>query len=105
MDSLYFEAYRFYKKRYAQGLVLFHVGSQFEAYEDDAICLSKSFNAPLYFHGQLKYYRFPDDMLDEVVSHLVQATIPVHIIEFRDSFGAFVVPKVNQVLKDMEDDY
>ena len=39
MDNLYIEAYKFYKNDYAHGLVLFHIQSHFEAYEDDAIQL------------------------------------------------------------------
>ena len=34
MDNLYIEAYKFYKNDYAHGLVLFHIQSHFEAYED-----------------------------------------------------------------------
>ena len=44
MDNLYIEAYKFYKSEYAHGLVLFHIQSHFEAYEDDAIQLGAVLN-------------------------------------------------------------
>ena len=44
MDNLYIEAYKFYKNDYAHGLVLFHIQSHFEAYEDDAIQLGAVLN-------------------------------------------------------------
>lgn len=46
MDNLYIEAYKFYKNDYAHGLVLFHIQSHFEAYEDDAIQLGGSAESP-----------------------------------------------------------
>lgn len=46
MDNLYIEAYKFYKSEYAHSLVLFHIQSHFEAYEDDAIQLGGSAESP-----------------------------------------------------------
>lgn len=48
MDNLYIEAYKFYKSEYAHGLVLFHIQSRFEAYEDDAIQLGAVLNLPVH---------------------------------------------------------
>lgn len=48
MDNLYIEAYKFYKSEYAHGLVLFHIQSHFEAYEDDAIQLGAVLNLPVH---------------------------------------------------------
>ena len=48
MDNLYIEAYKFYKNDYAHGLVLFHIQSHFEAYEDDAIQLGAVLNLPVH---------------------------------------------------------
>lgn len=33
------------------------------------------------------------------------AQLPVTVVEYRDSTGSFTVPKVKQILQDMEDDY
>lgn len=105
MDSLYFEAYRFYKKQYAPSLVLFHIGSQFEAYEDDATRLSEILNIPISLRGPLKCCCFPDHTINEVLSCFIQIPAPVHIIEYRNLYGAFGIPKVKQILQDLEDDY
>ena len=38
MKGFHIEAYQFYKKEYA-GIILFHVGKNYETYLDDALCL------------------------------------------------------------------
>ena len=60
MDNLYIEAYKFYKNDYAHGLVLFHIQSHFEAYEDDAIQLGAVLNLPVYLQEGVKFCSFPD---------------------------------------------
>lgn len=34
MDNLYLDAYKFYKRTHANSLLLFHVGSRYEACEE-----------------------------------------------------------------------
>lgn len=41
MDNLYLDAYKFYKRTHANSLLLFHVGSRYEACEEDATKLSE----------------------------------------------------------------
>ena len=76
MDNLYIEAYKFYKNDYAHGLVLFHIQSHFEAYE-----------------------------VENTLLFLVQIGISVNTIEYRDENGVFAIPKVKQILDDIEADY
>lgn len=42
MDNLYLDAYKFYKRTHANSLLLFHVGSRYEACEEDATKLSEN---------------------------------------------------------------
>ena len=91
MDNLYIEAYKFYKSEYAHGLVLFHIQSRFEAYEDDAIQLGAVLNLPVHLQNTLLF--------------LVQIGISVKTIEYRDENGVFAIPKVKQILDDIEADY
>lgn len=64
MDNLYIEAYKFYKSEYAHGLVLFHIQSRFEAYEDDAIQLGAVLNLPVHLQEGVKFCSFPDYELE-----------------------------------------
>ena len=101
MDNLYIEAYKFYKNDYAHGLVLFHI----EAYEDDAIQLGAVLNIPVHLQEGVKFCSFPDYELENTLLFLVQIGISVKTIEYRDENGVFAIPKVKQILDDIEADY
>ena len=105
MDNLYIEAYKFYKNDYAHGLVLFHIQSPFEAYEDDAIQLGAALNLPVHLQEGVKFCSFPDYELENTLLFLVQIGISVKTIEYRDENGVFAIPKVKQILDDIEADY
>lgn len=105
MDNLYIEAYKFYKNEYAHGLVLFHIHSYFEAYEDDAVQLGTSLNLPIQLKEGVKFCSFPDYELKNTLLFLVQSDIPVKVIEYRDANGTFSIPKVKHILEDEEMDY
>lgn len=75
MNGIYFEAYDFYKKQYAPNLVLFHIGSRYEAYEDDAECLAQVLNNILLFRQGLRFCDFPETALKEIVLILMQMDI------------------------------
>ena len=98
MDNLYIEAYKFYKNDYAHGLVLFHIQSHFEAYEDDAIQLGAALNLPVHLQEGVKFCSFPDYELENTLLFLVQIGISVNTIEYRDENGVFAIPKVKQIL-------
>ena len=104
MDNLYIEAYKFYKSEYAHGLVLFHIQSYFEAYEDDAIQLGTVLNLPVHLKEGVKFCGFPDYELENTLLFLVQIGISVKTIEYRDENGIFSIPKVKQILDDIEVD-
>lgn len=50
-------------------------------------------------------YRFPENKLMDVLQKLQDTGLSVHIIEYRNANGEFVIPKVKQILDDMEADY
>lgn len=105
MNGLCMEAYDFYKKEYAFGLVLFHVGSNYEAYFEDAVCLGKVLKIPAITINDIPVFAFKEKMLERIMSLLIQNKVAVHIIEYRDEDGNFSYPKVKQILNDMEADY
>lgn len=105
MNSLYLEAYRFYKEQYAPNVILFHISSQFECYLDDAECLAQALAMPLCRRHYLPCLSFSDKSLEECVSLLLQADVPFTIVEYRAANGVYTIPKVKQILLDIESDY
>ena len=106
MDNLYIEAYKFYKSEYAHGLVLFHIQSHFEAYEDDAIQLGAVLNLPVHLQEGVKFCSFPDYELENILLFLQPLDRLSKLkIEYRDENGVFAIPKVKQILDDIEADY
>lgn len=105
MGNLYLEAFEFYKKEHANSLVLFHVASSYEAYEDDAVQLSELTSNPYLKGDGLKVCRFPENLLSDVIANLTSRSVPVYIVEYCDENGNFAIPNVKQILEDMEADY
>lgn len=105
MKSLYQAVYAFYKKAYPSGVVLFRVGTQVEAYAEDAQIVSGITGIQLHVSRDLVLCRFQYSMLAEWLDVLVQAGMKVHIVEYRNPNGIFVLPEVKQILSDYEDDY
>lgn len=97
MDNLYLDAYKFYKRTHANSLLLFHVGSRYEACEEDATKLSEKCG--------IKLCGFPDNEVSEVMARLSSDSINMYIVEYRDNCGNFSIPKVKQIMEDIEADY
>lgn len=104
MKGFHIEAYQFYKKEYA-GIILFHVGKNYETYLDDALCLWKM-EPPGTAHQDKNFmYRFPENKLTDILQRLGEMGLSAYIIEYRNADGEFDIPKVKQILDDMEADY
>jgi len=100
------EVLRFYRKSHANCVLLFHIGSNYISYDNDAIVLSGLLNNKTIEHiDNHKQLKFPENQLEDVIHRLVQNAIPVFWVEYRDDNGNFVLPKVKQILADMEADY
>ena len=82
-----------------------YIQSRFEAYEDDAIQLGAVLNLPVHLQEGVKFCSFPDYELENTLLFLVQIGISVKTIEYRDENGVFAIPKVKQILDDIEADY
>jgi DNA mismatch repair ATPase MutS len=105
MTNLYIEAYEFYHKAYTNSLVLFHIGSEMEAYEDDAEKLNQTLHRPLQTEHDIKCCHFPHSELQDILFNLVQHNVAVSVVEYRDHDGSYSIPKVKEILEDMESDY
>ena len=96
----------FYRKTHANFVLLFHVDSYYMAFNDDAVILKELLNnVPIEKVGHHIQLKFPDNELSNVIQLFAQRTIPVKWIEYRDDNGNFILPKVKQILADLEDDY
>ncbi len=104
MKGFHIKAYQFYKKEYA-GIILFHVGKNYETYLDDALCLWEILLPGTEHQDRNSMYRFPENKLMDVLQKLQDTGLSVHIIEYRNANGEFAIPKVKQILDDMEADY
>lgn len=109
MKRTYLDAYEFYKKRYHDNIILFHVGCEYLAFEDDGVVVSKANNDSIsYFKDENggSFYSFDEDNLRAMLYRLrVLYDLPVTLIEYRNENGMFDVPKVKQIMQDMKDDY
>lgn len=105
MGNLYLEAFKFYKQEHANSLVLFHIASSYEAYENDAVQLSELTSNPCLEGDGLKVCRFPENLLSDVMANLTSRSVPVYIVEYCDESGNFAIPNVKQIIADMEADY
>lgn len=104
IKGFHIEAYKFYKKEYA-GIILFHVGVNYEAYLDDALSVWKVRHPNVNPKSDITICRFSENKLMDVLQKLQEQGLPVHIVEYRNSDGEFDVPKVKQIIEDMEADY
>lgn len=103
--DLYYEVYDFYKKLYAEERILFHVNSNYVAICDDSHIVADVLKIPIDKSERIDLCRFSDVLLEDAISKLVQASVPIRIIEYRGISGQFEFPKVKQILQDMADDY
>ncbi|WP_254029935.1 hypothetical protein [Bacteroides ovatus] len=62
-------------------------------------------NLPVHLQEGVKFCSFPDYELENTLLFLVQIGISVNTIEYRDENGVFAIPKVKQILDDIEADY
>ena len=108
MKKYYLEAYEFYKRQYLGNVILFHIDKSYRAFEDDAIILAAIDNKlACYITNQDgRYYEVSQDRLEEMCHKLCNISeMSVTIVDYRNSQGVFDVPKVKQILADIEDDY
>lgn len=105
MGNLYLDAYKFYKRTHANSLLLFHVGSRYEACEEDAVKLSEKCGYLLLEKDGIKLCGFPDNEVSEVMVRLSSDSVNMYIVEYRDDCGNFAIPKVKQIMEDIEADY
>lgn len=108
MKTEYLESYEFYKRQYPDSVVLFRIGSGYYAFEDDAFVVAEAGGLAVSYNqeGRYHWHGFHQDELEAVCYNLRNfAQVPVTVMEYRNSQGAFDIPKVKQILQDMEDDY
>lgn len=104
--DLYYEVvYDFYKRLYPNETFLFHVSNEYVAVNNDAVRVADVLNLPISNMDKISLCCFSEDMLNDAVFRLVQANIAVHIVEYRDNSENFALPKVKQILDDIESDY
>lgn len=109
MKNSILEAYDFYKRQYGCGIILFHIGQEYMAFKEDAMIVAnllepRCIELPLV--DDIPAYSFNQDLLDEMVEILYgKYGISFTIIEYRDENGSYCLPKVKQILQDIEDDY
>ena len=102
---LYHEAFSFYKKLYPNETILFHVANEYVAINHDAHFMADELKLSVRQFGKISLCCFPENQLEGMTFRLVQASISIHIVEYRDDCGNFVLPKVKQILEDIESDY
>lgn len=108
MKKEYLEAYEFYKRQYPHSVILFHIGNGYYAFEDDAFVVAEidGFSVLYSYEERYHWYDFHQDELEVMCGKLRNiAQIPVTVVDYRNSQGSFDIPKVKQILQDMEDDY
>lgn len=94
------EACLFYKSIYS-GVVLFRVANNYEAYGEDVKILSEL------YAGTIENDRivYDETVFNKLFSALSEAGVTVNIVQYRAANGNFELPKVKQILQEMEDDY
>lgn len=108
MKSEYLEAYEFYKRQYPEHIILFHIKDNYCALEDDAGVVAKINSSSVLYNSKEGYCwsNFNQNKLQLVCDKLKNiAHVPVTVIDYRNDQGSFDIPKVKQILQDMEDDY
>ena len=108
MKEDYLAAYEFYKRQYPNSVILFHIDNGYYAFESDAFVVADIDGFSVLYNREEDYhwYDFHQDELEAMCYKLRNiAELPVTVVEYRDSTGSFTVPKVKQILQDMEDDY
>lgn len=108
MKEDYLAAYEFYKRQYPNSVILFHIGNGYYAFESDAYAVADVDGFSVLHNREDGYfwYDFHQDELDAMCYKLRNiAELPITVVEYRDNTGSFTIPKVKQILQDMEDDY
>lgn len=108
MKEDYLAAYEFYKRQHPDSIILFHIINGYYAFEDDAFIVADIDGySVMYSHEEgYHWYDFHQDELEVMCYKLRNdGLFPVIIVDYRDSNGEFNIPKVKQILQDIEDDY
>lgn len=108
MKEDYLAAYEFYKRQYPNSVILFHIGEGYYAFESDAYVMAELDGFSIAYSREEDYhwYDFHQSELEVMCNKLRDiAEFPVTVVEYRNSQGSFDIPKVKQILQDMEDDY
>ena len=104
MKKEYLAAYEFYKRQYHNNCILFHIGNKYLAFEEDVSTISRICRRFIW-HKDYSWCEFLQEMLEDTCYKLSINNIPVTIVDYRNSFGVFDIPKVKQIMQDIEDDY
>lgn len=100
------DALNYYRNiEHVNGLVLFHVKNCFVSYQDDAeklICLC---DVNIDKKDGLLSSSFPEEQLQTLLPKISDYSKGVHIVEYRNEYGIFDIPKVKQILDDQGIDY
>lgn len=109
MKEDYLAAYEFYKRQYPNSVILFHIGEWYCAFESDAYVMMvylDGYSIGYSSEGGYHWCDFHQSELEVMCNKLRNmANLPVTVVEYRNSQGSFDIPKVKQILQDMEDDY
>lgn len=108
MKEDYLAAYEFYKRQYPGSVILFHIGNCYCVFEDDAFIVAEVDGYSVLYNCEDNYhwYDFHQDELEVMCYKLRNiAQRPVTVVDYRNSKGSFDIPKVKQIIQDMEDDY
>jgi len=104
MKHEYLEAYEFYKRQYPNNVILFHIGCAYINFDMIANIGGNSITVCSRGWGR-HWYCFHQKELEKILFTLRKRNIPVTVVEYRNEQGSFDIPKVKQILQDMEDDY
>lgn len=107
MKKEYLEAYEFYKGQHPGNIILFHIGYGYYAFEDDAFVVSEIDGCSVLYNIEECYYwyDFHQNELMMMCNKLRAANFSLTVVDYRNSQGSFDIPKVKQILQDIEDDY
>lgn len=108
MRKEYNEVYEFYKRQYQGHIVLFHIGDYYYAFNEDVKIVLKADRhlKRVDYEVDLVSVKFHQNRLVDMWGKIHKITqAPITSIEYRNKSGVYDIPKVKQILQDMEDDY
>ena len=100
------EVYRYYKNRYPNFIVLFHIGDMYEAYEEDAVKIS-SITGYLIFRDQDNFdlLSFPKSFLAYFVEKISDNGLGAKVVSYMGENGICVLPDIKKIEENRKNDY